>query len=255
MPEPVTEPAWIGKAEIGLGWGYFCGSIGDNQPHSHHAVQICWSSSPMRIWVCGFGWLDCHGIAIGPDVAHRLLEAEQAVTLVYLEAEHDHGRRIVCSLVNGWRELDFAEVSELTKWHPQAGQSNAGQKVFEVLSSGLSLDAPPDADSLMRKLIQDLPNPLPEKIGVRQLAELAHLSPSRLQHRFARHTGMAVRPYLLWLRLLTAIAAIGREATLTHAALEAGFADSAHFSRTFRRHFGFAPRQLLKMGLTGQVSK
>ena len=33
-------------------------------------------------------------------------------------------------------------------------------------------------------------------------------------------------------------------ASLTEAAHEAGFADSAHFSRTFRRMFGLAPSSL-----------
>ena len=255
MPEPATGSAWRGNAEIGLGWGYFYGHVGDNQPHSHHAVQICWSPSPMRLWIFGAGWLDCLGIVIGPDVAHQLMEAEQAVTLVFLEAEHDDGRLIVRNLAKGWCELSFAEVSELEKWQLQAGQSPAVQKVLEVLRLGSRLDAKPVDDFLVRGLIQKLPSLLSEKIGVQQLADLAHLSPSRLQHRFARHTGMAVRPYLLWLRLLTAIAAIGRNTTLTDAALEAGFADSAHFSRTFRRRFGFAPRQLLQIGLSAQGRK
>lgn len=255
MSEPATGPVWRGDAEIGLGWGYFRGHVGDNQPHSHHAVQICWSPSPIHLWIFGAGWLDCHGIVIGPDVAHRLMEGDQAVTLVFLEAEHDDGRRIVRNLSKGWRELSFVEVSELAKWQLQAGQPHTAQKVFDMLRPGARLDAQPVDDFLMRSLIQGLPSLLPEKIGVRQLADLAHLSPSRLQHRFARHTGMAVRPYLLWLRLLTAIAAIGRNTTLTDAALEAGFADSAHFSRTFRRRFGFAPRQLLQIGLSAQGRK
>jgi AraC-like DNA-binding protein len=53
--------------------------------------------------------------------------------------------------------------------------------------------------------------------------------------------GIPPRRYLLWVRLMHAIeAAIGGD-NLTTAAHEAGFADSAHLSRTFRRMFGRTP--------------
>ena len=56
---------------------------------------------------------------------------------------------------------------------------------------------------------------------------------------------MAVRPYLRWLRLARALEGASRGAGLTAAALDAGFADAAHFSRTMRRHFGVTPSSIL----------
>jgi AraC-like DNA-binding protein len=41
------------------------------------------------------------------------------------------------------------------------------------------------------------------------------------------------------------MASIERGATLTQAALESGFADSAHFSRVFQAHFGMAPSRAI----------
>ena len=40
-----------------------------------------------------------------------------------------------------------------------------------------------------------------------------------------------------------------RGSSLTDAAVEAGFADAAHFTRTFRGHFGIPPSALLKLGI------
>jgi len=51
-------------------------------------------------------------------------------------------------------------------------------------------------------------------------------------------TGLSFRSYLLWLRITKALGIISEGRTLTEAAHVAGFADSAHFSRTFRRMFG-----------------
>jgi AraC-like DNA-binding protein len=55
---------------------------------------------------------------------------------------------------------------------------------------------------------------------------------------FVEQTGLPFRTYLLWLRLMRGLEAFASGASLTDAALDAGFADSAHFSRTFRRMFG-----------------
>jgi AraC-like DNA-binding protein len=59
-----------------------------------------------------------------------------------------------------------------------------------------------------------------------------------LRHLFVEQTGLPFRTYLLWLRLTKAVAVFAGGGSLTEAAHEAGFSDSAHFSRTFRRMFG-----------------
>lgn len=77
-----------------------------------------------------------------------------------------------------------------------------------------------------------------------RLAALAGLSPGRFQHLFRQHAGMTVRRYLLWCRIRRVILAVHDGANLTAAAHEAGFSDSAHFSRTFRAMTGIAPSEV-----------
>ena len=56
-----------------------------------------------------------------------------------------------------------------------------------------------------------------------------------------KEMGVAFRAYLLWLRLDFALTTYVAGSNLTEAAHAGGFADSAHFSRTFRKMFGIAP--------------
>jgi AraC family transcriptional regulator len=70
------------------------------------------------------------------------------------------------------------------------------------------------------------------------------LSAGRLRHLFVAETGLHYRGYVLWLRLERALREIAAGGSLTTAAHAAGFADSAHLSRTFRRMFGLAPSSL-----------
>jgi AraC-like DNA-binding protein len=72
-------------------------------------------------------------------------------------------------------------------------------------------------------------------------AASAGLSASRFQHLFTREVGVPFRRYRGWQRLRGAIRAAASGLSLTDAAYAAGFADQAHFSRTFRATFGAPP--------------
>jgi AraC family transcriptional regulator len=78
----------------------------------------------------------------------------------------------------------------------------------------------------------------------RHLAQAVHLSPSRFITLFRAQTGMPVRNYVLWRRLLLAVQHLERGQTVTAAAHAAGFADAAHLSRSFRKVVGAAPSEL-----------
>lgn len=74
------------------------------------------------------------------------------------------------------------------------------------------------------------------------LASRVHLSPSRFQHLFKEKVGVPIRRYVLWLKMRKALDLAMAGNSLTTAALSAGFADSAHLSRTVRAIMGVAPQ-------------
>ena len=92
----------------------------------------------------------------------------------------------------------------------------------------------------MRWAAQSIEGP----VSLADVAPEIGLSAGRLRHLFVEQTGLPFRTYLLWLRLNTAVRRIVEGASLTEAAYDVGFADSAHFSRTFRRMFGVTPAAL-----------
>ncbi len=77
-----------------------------------------------------------------------------------------------------------------------------------------------------------------------EVAKAASLSPGRFRHLFVEETGMPLRTYVLWRRLLHVWTLLMQGETLSTAAHAAGFADSAHLSRTSRSMFGLAPSAL-----------
>ena len=84
-----------------------------------------------------------------------------------------------------------------------------------------------------------------ENQPVSDVAKSVALSESRLQHLFASQTGLRLRQYRLWMRVLKTAgdAALGH--SMTDAAHANGFSSSAHFSSSFRKSFGLAPSEIL----------
>ena len=81
-----------------------------------------------------------------------------------------------------------------------------------------------------------------------EVAKAANLSPERFRHLFVEETGMPLRTYVLWRRLLHVWTLLMSGETLSAAAHAAGFADSAHLSRTARTMFGLPPSVLQMRG-------
>ncbi|MFH0976395.1 MAG: helix-turn-helix domain-containing protein [Spirochaetota bacterium] len=85
-----------------------------------------------------------------------------------------------------------------------------------------------------------------KKVKIKELSERVDLSESRLIHLFTKQVGIPIRHYLLWLRLIDAIKLIVKGSSFTDAAYEAGFSDSAHLSRTFKKMFGLKLLEVFK---------
>lgn len=76
------------------------------------------------------------------------------------------------------------------------------------------------------------------------LASRVHLSPSRFASLFREQTGLPVRNYVLWQRLVYVFERLERGDSITTAAHNAGFSDCAHLSRSFHQICGAKPSEI-----------
>jgi AraC-like DNA-binding protein len=79
------------------------------------------------------------------------------------------------------------------------------------------------------------------RVSLRDIAAVTDLPPSRLLRAFARAVGVSPHAYQRQVRLQRATALIRRGHAIGDAAVAAGFADQAHFTRLFRQTMGIAP--------------
>lgn len=248
MPVSAPEVFWNGVIHAGLGWSRFTGRAGDNRPHAHHAFQVLIANSPCPVWVDTDGWVHAAGMIISPNVAHQLAPTNEAVTLYFVDPETRFSNELRERFQTRMTLLSSQEIAEIQRGLLTLPPSLlSGEWVVSVLTGTVRREPPRSSDVLVATVIEALPSPVPKEVTAATMGASAGLSTSRFQHRFRAYTGMAVRPYLRWRRLLEAIAGILGGESISRVAQDAGFADAAHLTRTLKRHFGVTPKTLARL--------
>ena len=91
------------------------------------------------------------------------------------------------------------------------------------------------------------------KYSVKGLAEACKLSVRGLERSFLLAVRDSPRRCLKRLRMQKAVELLGDGSNVSETAFYLGYADSSHFSREFKSHYGFAPKQYAKLAPTAAV--
>jgi AraC-like DNA-binding protein len=172
---------------------------------------------------------------------------------MYLEPETPEGRRVPLHEGNERiRHLAPDRIDALREAARAARatrlDANGAARLCTALleRAGLASAAAAPLDERIAAAVARLRSDPRERRSLAALARTVGLSPSRFRHLFFDQMGISCRRYVLWLRLLDAIEASSRGASPTQAAQEAGFSDSAHLARTFRRMLGIPPSAVVR---------
>ncbi len=219
--------------------------------HSHHAIQVVIALGGRFRLQTSCAEVGGDAAAVAADVFHSF-EAEGLIALLFIEPESRTGCAIsenlfsdreAATLPSGIAGDIGARIA--TAYHAQVRNDETLVALGNALlarMAGNTIACSPDLR--VRKVIAWAAGRLETPIRLADAARVGGLSAGRLRHLFVEQTGLPLRTYLLWMRLTRGIQLLAEGQSLTHAAHRAGFADSAHFSRTFRRMFGIAPTNL-----------
>ena len=218
--------------------------------HSHHAIQVTLSLGG-RFELRTKDLAVAGDAVVAPDVDH-LFEADGHIAILFVEPESRSGRAITQAILadaalkaipDGMLVDLIGRLGDAYRLSPadEKNLENIGHLLIERLAGRASGTLP---DMRVRKMMDHVAARLDGAVTLGSAARAAGLSPSRARHLFVEQVGLPFRSYLLWLRITKAVSIMSAGCSLTEAAHEAGFADSAHFSRTFRRMFGLPAASL-----------
>lgn len=213
-------------------------------PHAHHAIQVTYRLKGWFEISVGTERLAGPVAAVASDAPHGF-RASGAVAFLFIAPESSVGSalgqlffadRAGANLTGGPLA---AALEVLSACFERGGSENDLRQIGrEILGALPAAEPRVMPDSRVLAMIAYARQNLEDRVTLPGAAECAGLSSDRARHLFVAQTGLPFKTYVLWLRIERATALYAAGSTLTEAAHEAGFADSAHFSRTFRRTFG-----------------
>lgn len=230
------------------------GNVVDNTTHQHHAVQIVISIKKDFKLFYDNKWSIHRAVIIAPDVPHQLLSPDHRQLLLLIDHETKIAKRLSEKLLKDRNVKSLDEFLARTgfkelisrDYNFSCQQANfLFNKIIDFLLGSKEVSSPA-IDSRIKKALDLMKGLHIKKVSTKEIARSVCLSESRFIHLFSEQIGIPVRRYLLWLRIAEGITNIVDEPSLTDAAYNLGFSDSAHFSRTFKSIFGLKPSKIFK---------
>lgn len=239
--------SWHGRVLLTTGLALFYGRAGDNRPHRHYAVQLALSaSSEVRLTDAedrhyAGGFVGCAAGAM-----HRLEPTDDEIILVYLEPTSTIGiaaQKKLGGISIVERSSQPALVSAL-RIAIADGTTGTAEALLNYIFCDGNLASEHGRDPRLAALIASRTfHAVPPALT--QAAQQFALSPSRFSHVFSAEMGITYSAFRKWRKLLATLESVANGSKLTAAAHDGGFADSAHFSRTFKATFGLSPSEAL----------
>lgn len=114
------------------------------------------------------------------------------------------------------------------------------------LNMGMPIECTSAKDDRIERAISKITSGEWLKYSVKEIAEAIYLSESRLTHLFKEEVGVSLKSYILIRRMEHAYKFVSSGGKVTRAAMESGFASSAHLAYTCKALTGISITEVLK---------
>ena len=212
--------------------------------HKHHAIHLVITPDGYMNVDLGNQTLKAAGVVTPPNLSHAIDATNLSIYMILIDPESAIGFQLKNLLNNNVMVLNDSDRALIFKTN-----CNELKTWTERVLEHLNIDRDIQTYTIhpkIKQLINLLDEvPLSPAPMLSDYAQTLEISSSRLIHLFKESTGVPWRTYLRWLRLMRACAAISAGASLVDAALEGGFHDSAHMTKTFKEMFGITPSQMI----------
>ena len=235
---------------LGIGRSLFIGDHPDLELHRHSTLQISFALDHLfDVRSTRLPWTSAAGVVIAPSIPHQIkaLRGTGVSLQVVPEARYtDHLTQRVLGGA-GIYLLHAKTLTPFVRFFRNALEGTlACSEVFlaceRLIETLTGVDGKREiVDERLLVALDKIESELPGQISLKSLAHHVCLSEDRFLHLFSEQLGLPLRPYILHQRMMRATAEVLDGRSITQAAVNTGFSDTAHFSRTFLKLTGLHP--------------
>lgn len=220
------------------------------KPHAHGAAELVVAlETPFRTRIGGVE-VSASSVLIPPGTKHQNIYTDPISAILYLDPESYRYQQLA-EQMSAQDGVYIGLVNEQILQQALLGVYNQVPSATDCYAAIVDpfLHGPMKPTSMIDARIASVAriikkNPS-DNTSVKEFASQIGLSEDRLHHLFTNELGIPLHKYRIWLRLKHASQCYLEGENLTFAAHNAGFADAAHFSRTFSRMYGASPSKVL----------
>ena len=229
----------------------YLGPSTKTSPHRNHAATwLLATEGNLRVTLDSGEVLENQVIFLPSETQYATDLASSSIAALYWEPESTSFLRALDKIENVPRAFACAAAST-DAFSRLYDFDTTRDEAFELLArifgfARMQPSQPPYVDARINAALAFLRDSPQDYDSIEALSARVHLSPSRFAHLFKKVVGVPVRRYVLWLKMRRALDLAIAGDSLTTAALSAGFADSAHLSRSVRKMMGIAPEFLFR---------
>jgi len=235
---------------MGRGRALYCGPLQHLEAHVYGTnVLHVGIYRPFRIRLDDGVWRSCHCAVVPPGIRHALDMAGGVHGKLFVERDSPDASGFRERFPYSAASASFFEDAEAIACFRRIHEEDPAHAIVEryvdklLKSETQRISA---FDPRIQRVIEWICREPDRNFSQVELAALIDLSPSRFLHLFRQHTGVSYRRFRAWKRMLIAFELLHVGDNLTRAALDAGFADAAHFSHSFRDTFGVNPAPVFR---------
>lgn len=210
-------------------------------------------------------------VLMNPEAAHACNPIDNqawAYLMLYVDLDWLTRLRHELGLLDEprWQDIDAVVVTDKVLYGGYCAMAHclldAGRElldkqteVIEYLSalmqalSGQSIQARPPAPDRLQELAAHMDRHCTAELSLDELCAHSGYSPGHLIRAFRQHFGMTPHAWLINRRIQYSQRQLKAGVALAEVALNAGFADQAHFQRTFKRLVAATPKQYLQVSV------
>jgi AraC-like DNA-binding protein len=249
----VSERDPVGVLYLSTGLVLLLGRYINTAPHRHFAGSVTVSlEGPIRYRTLNGPWIEARGIVARPNAVFELDTGEALVMNFQIDPEKADAAALdalpfgTCEVIAFPDQILDPLIDTLRAMAHAPRVNGHAMRNATLYAICQEPRKPRTFDPRIARVLLLLKQTFPDAPTSGELAAQVGLSEGRLIHLFGEQLGVPLRRYVLSLRLRHVLFGLAMGHNLTDSAHEAGFCDSAHFTRVYRDMYGMPPSKILR---------
>jgi len=238
------------------GISMFWGTSFHTDPHAHNTLQLVFDvEKSFLLKDSETDWTAHSAALIAADHLHQLDSNDSIQLFIYLDSESSYAKSLELKYLNEnqicplpgklLRDLSNDFFKKLLLNSDCDSLLNACRTILDqLLGPGIAHQL----DSRVSKALEYIAQNASNSFRVGEVAAHVCLSESRFRFLFKKEVGQPVQNFIQWMRVVDSLNMVLQGKQVSQSAIDAGFWDGAHMTRSYKNVLGIAPSKVETFG-------